>query len=63
MDDGSEGFMRLDDSALLTWRAETRAELERLPPASPDHAALSALYDISTAEVNERARRAWSRAN
>jgi hypothetical protein len=28
-------FIRLDDSALLSRRAEMRAELERLPPASP----------------------------
>lgn len=56
-------FTRLDDSALLTWRAEMRAELERLPPASPDHAALSALYDQSTEEINDRARRAWSRTS
>ncbi len=63
MDDGSTDFTRLDDSALLTWRAEARAELERLPPASPGHAALSALYDRSTEEIDDRARRAWSRAN
>jgi hypothetical protein len=37
--------------------------LERLPPTSPDHVALAALYDQSTEEVNERARRAWSTAN
>lgn len=52
----------LDDSALLTWRAEARAELERLPPASPGYAALAALYDMSTEEVTARARRAWSHA-
>lgn len=56
-------FTRFDDTALLAWRAETRAELERLPPASPGHARLTELYDESTCEVNERARRAWSRAN
>lgn len=59
----SDEFALMDDSALLSWRAETRAELERLPPGSPDHAALAALYDESTGEVNDRARRAWSRAN
>jgi hypothetical protein len=59
----SEDFTLLDDSELLSRRAEMRAELERLPPASPDHAALSALYDESTEEVNERARKAWSTAN
>ena len=59
----NDDFTRLDDSALLSRRAEMRAELERLPPASPDHVALAALYDQSTEEVNERARRAWSAAN
>jgi hypothetical protein len=60
---GNDDLRLLDDSALLSRRAEMRAELERLPPASPGYAALTALYDRSTAEVNERARRAWSRAN
>jgi hypothetical protein len=59
----NDDFAELDDSALLSRRAEMRAELERLPPASPDHAALAALYDKSTEEVNERARKAWSRTN
>jgi hypothetical protein len=40
-----------------------RAELERLPSASVGHAVLSALYDQSTEEVNDRARRAWSRTS
>jgi hypothetical protein len=62
MDDFSDDFTRLDDSALLM-RAEIRAELERLPPASPDHAALTALYDKTTQEVDGRARRAWTRAS
>ena len=60
--DDIEAFTRLDDSTLLTWRANTRAELERLPPASPGHAELLALYDQSTEEINDRARRAWSRS-
>ncbi|MGH3281541.1 MAG: hypothetical protein ACRDNW_20720 [Trebonia sp.] len=59
----SEYFGTLDDSALLSWRARARAELERLPPASPGYAALAAQYDRSTAEVNDRARRAWSRTS
>jgi hypothetical protein len=63
MDDFSEDFKRLDDSALLSRRAEMRAELERLPPASPDHAALAALYDKTTEEVDDRARRAWTRTS
>jgi hypothetical protein len=63
MDDISDDFTRMDDSALLAMRAEMRAELERLPPASPDHAALAALYDKTTEEVDDRARRAWTRAS
>lgn len=63
MDDYSGDFTRLDDSALLSLRAEMRAELERLPPASPGHAALTALYDETTGEVDDRARRAWTRAS
>lgn len=63
MDDDSEDFAGLDDTALLAKRAEMRAELERLPPTSSGHTALLALYDKSTEEVNDRARRAWSRAN
>jgi len=58
----SEDFARLDDSALLSRRAEMRAELERLPLASPGHAVLAALYDKSTQEVNARATQAWARA-
>ncbi|MGH3250226.1 MAG: hypothetical protein ACRDOI_29050 [Trebonia sp.] len=56
-------FTLLDDSALLTWRAQARAELERLPPPSLGYAALTVRYDRSTAEVNDRARRAWSRTS
>jgi hypothetical protein len=59
----SDDFTLLDDSALLSRRAEMRAQLERLPPASPAYAALSALYDESTEEVNDRARKAWSNAS
>jgi len=63
MDDFSEDFTRLDDSALLSMRAEMRTELERLPAGSPDHAALTALYDKTTGEVDDRARRAWTRTS
>src|SRR5579859_4305133 len=63
MSEVNDDFTRMDDSALLSRRAEMRAELERLPSASPGHAALAALYDESTLEVNERARKAWSRAS
>ena len=60
MDDFSDDFSQLDDSALLSRRARMRAELERQPPGSAGLAALSALYDQSTEEVNDRARRAWA---
>lgn len=63
MDDFSEDFTTLDDSALLSMRARMRTELERLPPASPSHDALTALYDKTTGEVDDRARRAWTRAS
>ena len=37
-----------------------RAELERLPPHSAGHDALSRAYDASTGEINARARAAWT---
>lgn len=55
-------FGELDDTALLAMRARMRLELERLPPHSPDHMALSARYDLSTQEIDDRARAAWSTA-
>jgi hypothetical protein len=63
MNDISEDLTRLDDSALISMRAEMRAALERLPPASPDHAALTARYEQTTEEVDDRARRAWARTS
>jgi hypothetical protein len=54
-------FSQMDDSTLLGKRAEMRAQLEHLPPLSPDRARLMFIYDASTAEVNERARAAWTR--
>ena len=54
-------FGHLDDTALLTARARMRAELELLAPHSSRHAELIARYELSTAEVNERARVAWAR--
>ena len=60
MNDTDE-FTGLDDSALLSRRAEMRAELERLPAGSADRAVLAALYDQSTQEVNARAAKAWAR--
>ena len=56
-------FTRLDDSALISARAQMHAELERLPPGSADHATLSALCDASLGELVERARRAWTRTS
>jgi hypothetical protein len=43
-------------------RAEMRAELERLPANSAAHAALIRVCDASTEEVNDRARKAWAKA-
>jgi hypothetical protein len=59
--DESRDFTALDDSALLSWRAQARAELEKLPSRSAARAALSALYDASLDELVERARRAWAK--
>ncbi len=56
-----DSLTELDDSALLTWRAGTRVELERLPPFSAAHQALSALYDASMDELVERARSVWAK--
>jgi hypothetical protein len=52
---------QLDDSALISLREEMRDELERLPARSVARAELAARYDLTTAELNERARAAWSR--
>ena len=60
--DDNEDFTRLDDSTLLRRRAEMRDELERLPTTSLDYAVLTMIYDRSTIEVNERARKAWSKS-
>jgi hypothetical protein len=54
-------FSIMDDSTLLTARDQMRQRLSELPPDSPRHVALSFLYDVSTAEVTERARLAWAR--
>jgi hypothetical protein len=55
-------FSQLNDSALISMREKMRGELERLPPHSPGHAELAARYDLTTAEINDGARAAWSRA-
>jgi hypothetical protein len=57
-----EVFSQLDDPALISRRADLRDQLEELPPSSPDHAELAALYDRSTEEINNRASTAWTRA-
>jgi hypothetical protein len=54
-------FSAMTDSALLERRAEMRQQLALLSPQSPEHLRLTFLYDVSTEEVNERARAAWSR--
>ena len=59
---GEPDFSQLDDSALISMREEIRGELERLPLHSASHAELVARYDLTTAEINERARAAWSKA-
>jgi hypothetical protein len=52
-------FSQLDDPALISVREQMRGELERLPPRSRDHAELAARYELTTAEINDRARAAW----
>lgn len=63
MTDDTPDFTQLDDSALISRRAEMRAELERLPPHSADHDALSRAYDASTEEIDDRARMTWTHAS
>lgn len=63
MTDEIPDFTRLDDWALIARRAQMRAELDRLPPRSAEHGALSRAYDASTEEIDDRARRAWTRAS
>ena len=55
-------FAAMDDPALIAERAHIRAELERLSPESDDRRVLECLYDIATAELDHRARLAWSSA-
>ena len=43
-------LVKLDDSALIAWRRETRTGLER----NPDEA-LQAIYDATTQEIATRA--------
>lgn len=55
-------FTRLDDSALISRRSAMRAALGRLPPHSLSYRRLSAWYDLSTLEIDDRARKAWARS-
>ena len=55
----NDDFAAMDDSALISWRVQVREELERLPPHSRAFAELSARYEVSTAEIDNRARTAW----
>jgi hypothetical protein len=48
-------LIKLDDSALIAWRRETRAELER----NPDKV-LQVVYDATTQEIAIRAEQEWT---
>jgi hypothetical protein len=48
-------LVKLDDSALIAWRRQTRSQLEH----SPD-AALQMVYDATTREIAVRAGERWS---
>jgi hypothetical protein len=56
-------FTKLDDSALISRRSAMRAALEKLPAFSDAHRRLTAWYDLSTIEIDERARKAWTKAD
>jgi hypothetical protein len=49
-------LIKMDDTALITWRRETRAELEHNP--DPE---LQITYDQTTREVTARAGEKWGR--
>jgi hypothetical protein len=49
-------LVKLDDSALIAWRRETRTELEYHPDE-----ALQIIYDATTQEVATRAGETWTR--
>lgn len=61
-DEGTDDFAQMDDAALIAMRGRMREELQRLPPHSLGHVKLSARYDRSTQEIDDRARRAWAKA-
>jgi hypothetical protein len=56
-------FELLEDSALISLRERMRTELELLPPCSVDYEELAARYDLTTLEINDRARATWSSSN
>jgi hypothetical protein len=62
-DDAPADPKKLDDSALLEWRAKARSDLGCLPPHSAEHRLLSALYEASLGELVERARQAWNKTS
>jgi hypothetical protein len=54
-------FAELDDSALISRRQAMRDALAKLPPYSDAHQRLAAWYDMSTIEIDHRAREAWTK--
>jgi hypothetical protein len=50
-------LVKLDDSALIAWRSNARAEME-----CDSSAELQAVYDQTTREVVSRAADAWARS-
>ena len=48
-------LVKLDDSALIAWRRETRTELEYRPDE-----ALQAVYDAARQEIATRAGEKWT---
>lgn len=51
-------LVKLDDSALITWRHQARAQLEHDPDA-----ALQVVYDATTREVAARAGEKWTKGS
>jgi hypothetical protein len=52
----------MDDPTLIAERGRIRAEIEGLPPRAPQRRQLEMLYDVSSQEIDHRARAAWSAA-
>lgn len=53
-----ETLLAMNDTDLIQWRANARAQLQRTQDAS-----LARLYDTTTAMLANRARAAWSRGS